>query len=189
MKRNLYLLTTAILLIFSGSVLAAHAIAASETSTGYAYYWSVDKPSKKIAEKEALKGCEANAKKYKHKSKCFLSYSGTGPTYIAFFHAENGEVFMATHTNRQQAIDNAYDECSKERQCPQSAEHVVFDSGENSKKINNCSPPTGKTLRYSDRCFNGDCIRTFDNGCQKRFQAPYCYDPFQQKWDWKPNGC
>jgi hypothetical protein len=52
-----------------------------------------------------------------------------------------------------------------------------------------CQPPTGKVLRYSDRCYNGDCTRTFENGCSKRFRAPYCYDALEGRWDWKPDGC
>lgn len=47
----------------------------------------------------------------------------------------------------------------------------------------------GKVLRYSDHCFNGDCTRTFEDGHQVRFQAPYCYDAVSQQWAWKPDGC
>ena len=57
------------------------------------------------------------------------------------------------------------------------------------KKLKACNPPTGKTLRYTDNCYNGDCVRTFENGCQKRFQAPYCYDALGGNWTWKPDGC
>ena len=56
-------------------------------------------------------------------------------------------------------------------------------------KLKACNPPTGKTLRYTDNCHNGDCVRTFENGCQKRFQAPYCYDALSGGWSWKPDGC
>ena len=59
----------------------------------------------------------------------------------------------------------------------------------NTSSNQSCEPPTGGTLRYSDRCMNGDCVRTFENGCKKRFQAPYCYDSLSGEWAWKPNGC
>ncbi|MET0341639.1 MAG: hypothetical protein ABW252_11610 [Polyangiales bacterium] len=52
-----------------------------------------------------------------------------------------------------------------------------------------CQPPTGKVLRYHDRCSNGDCTRTFENGCSVRFDAPYCYDAVTGSWGWKPDGC
>ena len=58
-----------------------------------------------------------------------------------------------------------------------------------SKPMKECQPPAGKLLRYSDNCQNGDCVRTFENGCSKRFQAPYCFDPMQNRWTWKPEGC
>lgn len=57
------------------------------------------------------------------------------------------------------------------------------------KPLKECQPPKGRVLRYSDNCQNGDCVRTFENGCSKRFQAPYCYDMLQQRWTWKPDGC
>lgn len=52
-----------------------------------------------------------------------------------------------------------------------------------------CQPPAGSVLRYSDSCRNGDCVRTFENGCQRKFQAPFCFDTIQQRWTWKPDGC
>lgn len=55
--------------------------------------------------------------------------------------------------------------------------------------LKTCSPPAGKMVRSTSRCTNGDCTRTFENGCTVRFQAPYCHDPFSGKWEWKPDGC
>lgn len=53
----------------------------------------------------------------------------------------------------------------------------------------NCSPPTGKVVRSNTVCDNGDCTRTFENGCAIRFQAAYCHNPFNGQWEWKPDGC
>lgn len=178
-------------------VFAAHSIAAAESGDEIRYYWNTNQPSRKIAEQKVMKTCSDNAKRNNHKGKCKLLGSGTGPKYIVFFHTKSGSGFgVSSNGNRQQAIDDAYTECTKQGECPDTAAKVDFDEGEQplrqAKAVtvnDNCSPPAGKTLRYSDRCFNGDCTRTFENGCTKRFQAPYCYDSFQQKWDWKPNGC
>jgi len=52
-----------------------------------------------------------------------------------------------------------------------------------------CQPPAGRVLHYRDQCSNGDCRRTFENGCSVRFQAPYCYDALSGEWTWKPDGC
>ena len=75
-----------------------------------------------------------------------------------------------------------YKECQKRvkdgDECPTTAEEVFFDQGPEQKTVaaapagKSCQPPAGRTLRYSDRCYNGDCTRTFENGCQVRFQAP-----------------
>lgn len=65
----------------------------------------------------------------------------------------------------------------------------VKTSNNASSKLKVCAPPKGNNVSYSDDCTNGDCVRTFSNGCQKRFQAPYCYDALQSQWTWKPNGC
>lgn len=52
-----------------------------------------------------------------------------------------------------------------------------------------CGPNAEHVLRYTDSCINGNCVRTFGNGCQRHFQAPYCYDLLRGRWDWKPDGC
>lgn len=49
--------------------------------------------------------------------------------------------------------------------------------------------PVGKVLRYSDNCYNGDCVRTFQDGKKVRFQAPHCFDGVAGEWKWKPDGC
>jgi hypothetical protein len=56
-------------------------------------------------------------------------------------------------------------------------------------RFGKCQPPGGKVVRYTDRCTNGDCTRSFENGCSVRFQAPYCYDIASGQWTWKPDGC
>ncbi|CUI04226.1 hypothetical protein BN2497_3229 [Janthinobacterium sp. CG23_2] len=52
-----------------------------------------------------------------------------------------------------------------------------------------CVPPPGRTVHSTYQCNNGDCTRTFENGCMVRFQAPYCHDPLTGKWEWKVDGC
>ncbi|MBC5782267.1 hypothetical protein H8N03_04875 [Ramlibacter sp. USB13] len=40
------------------------------------------------------------------------------------------------------------------------------------------------SLRCTNECFNGSCIRTFENGRKERWQAPRVYNPFKQNWEW-----
>ncbi|NMV41955.1 DUF4189 domain-containing protein [Ralstonia insidiosa] len=39
-------------------------------------------------------------------------------------------------------------------------------------------------VRCTNRCTNGSCVRTFENGRTERWQAPRVYDPFTQNWKW-----
>lgn len=55
--------------------------------------------------------------------------------------------------------------------------------------LKDCSPPKGNSQQYKDNCQNADCVRTYSNGCQKKFTAPSCFDPLQNQWVFKPNGC
>ena len=56
-------------------------------------------------------------------------------------------------------------------------------------QLKSCSPPKGNRQQYEDECTNGDCVRTYSNGCQKRIQASHCFDPMQNDWVWKIDGC
>ena len=164
------------------------------------YFAEFNKPSEKVALSAAREKCTAYAKKIKATQKCQGPFTHAGPGWWAVFFSENGDAGTAVDVNsRQGAIDRAYKECVEvagKIGCPNttSNDNIWYDEGP--KKVANaapagqkCSPPAGKVLRYSDSCSNGDCMRTFENGCKVRFQAPYCYDAFQQKWSWKPDGC
>jgi hypothetical protein len=46
-------------------------------------------------------------------------------------------------------------------------------------------------LNCTNRCVNGDCVRTFPDGRQERWQAPRVYDPIRKNWKWdtSTNAC
>lgn len=41
----------------------------------------------------------------------------------------------------------------------------------------------------TNQCVNGNCLRTFPDGSQERWQAPRKYDPFSGDWKWDTSGC
>lgn len=41
-----------------------------------------------------------------------------------------------------------------------------------------------QSLRCTNECFNGSCVRTFENGRKERWQAPRRYNPMTQNWEW-----
>lgn len=176
-------------------VLAAHAVAAAQTATGVAYYWSTNQSSKKAAEHKAMKTCVDNAKKEKHEGKCQVLLSAVGPKYIAFFHAKNGSVGVASSADRQQALSTAYAQCAKEGECPDTAARVDFDEGEQQAQPakpasagGDCRPRT-KEIRCRWDCSNGDCVVAYENGCMIRVQVSPRYDPFANQWTYPSPSC
>ena len=43
---------------------------------------------------------------------------------------------------------------------------------------------SSNVLRCSNKCVNGSCVRTFDNGRKERWNAPRVFDPFTRNWEW-----
>lgn len=44
-------------------------------------------------------------------------------------------------------------------------------------------------LHCTNTCYNGDCLRTFADGRQERWQAPRVYDPMSRDWKWDTSSC
>jgi len=179
------------LLCLASHAFGAAAVAAAETATGYVYFFVGSQPSIARAREQALRNCRSDGSK---RGKCEIKGAATGPQYWAAFNASNGSYGIGWNEDRQVAIDQAYSECRTVGECRSEAAHVWFDEGQFQNTpipvaANGCRPPTGKVLRSTTRCDNGDCVRRFENGCTVRFQAAYCYDPMEQRFMWKPDGC
>ena len=41
----------------------------------------------------------------------------------------------------------------------------------------------------SNQCVNGDCLRTFSDGRQERWQAPRKFNALSGDWEWETNSC
>lgn len=178
-------------LCLSSNAFAAAALVYAPTKEGVAYYFVGGQPSVAKARAMALRDCQ----KAGGHGKCRIVASDDGPLYWAVFHASDGSAGYGKAPNRQDAIDRAHAECVNGASCPIEAAHVWFDEGQRQEvavappSSSNCRPPTGGVLRSTTYCDNGDCVRRFENGCSIRFQAAYCYDPLEQKFAWKPDGC
>lgn len=180
-------------LCLSSNAFAAAALVAAKAATGGAlYYYEGNQPSKAKARELALSQCRHDTEAH---GPCQLQGAEDGPGYWVVFHANDGSIGMAWGPNRQEVIDTAYARCLEYAACPREAAHVWYDEGQKKKvtatpaSSGNCTPPSGKVIRSTDACTNGDCVRRFENGCTVHFHAPYCYDPLQGRWDWKPDGC
>ena len=174
---------------------AAHAIATAEAGDGIQYYWNVNQPSKKAAEQTVMKTCSENAKKNKHTTKCKFLGAGDGPKYIAFFHTKDGSGFgVSSNADRQQAIDDAYANCSKQGECPDAAAKVDLDEGEQKSRpatsatSDNCRPRTAQ-IRCRSNCVNGNSVVEYENGCKIRVQVSPRFDPFSNQWTYPSPSC
>lgn len=180
------------LLCLTSSAFGAAAVAGADTPEGVAYFFVGSQPTVAKARELALRNCLDDSST---KGKCSIAGATEGPRYWAVFNASNGSAGLAWNRDRQQAIDEAYASCSKRGECGKEAAHVWYDEGQHATVATapatsgNCRPPTGKIVRSDTYCENGDCVRRFENGCTVHFQAAYCYDPSEQKFVWKPDGC
>lgn len=184
------------LLVSPAPSFAAHAVAAAEAGEVMRYYWNANQPSKKAAEQKVMKMCSENAKKNKHTGKCKFVGAGDGPKYIAFFHTKDGSGFgVSSNADRQQAIDSAYTNCSKQGECPDTAAKVDFDEGEQQPRPakmaaagDSCRPRT-QEIRCRSNCVNGDCVVEYENGCKIRVQVSPRFDPFTNQWTYPSPSC
>ncbi|WP_187360110.1 DUF4189 domain-containing protein [Chitinolyticbacter meiyuanensis] len=155
--------------------------------------------TKAEAEASALAACREEARKAlgpKAELKCKILATYPGPGYLAVAKSANQSGFSYVfHVEQQTAVDLAAEKCTATfGQCN---EHVswfydsvgVANNGKPQAKAKQCQPPTGRAVRFDETCNNGDCIRTFENGCSIHFQAAYCYDPIKQAWGWNSDGC
>lgn len=185
-------LACGLLCLASNAFGAAALVATKAAAGGVLYYYEGNQPTKAKARELALSQCRHATESH---GPCKLQGAEDGPGYWVVFHANDGSIGMARGPNRQEVIDTAYARCLDYAACPREAAHVWYDEGQKKKVAaattpsDNCQMPAGQLVRSRYSCNNGDCVRQFENGCTVRFQAPYCYDPVQQRWDWKPEGC
>lgn len=158
-------------------------------------------PSQKEADLNALQGCRIEAKKNsasKHAVACKVMHRQMEPGGGAIVCGKTGCSMHTGSDTKQDAVDSAYQFCEQQNYGNCRKTNITAwwdDAGYSNRAIKNpatvktCGPPPGKVVRSTTQCNNGDCSRTFENGCTVRFQATYCHDPFSGKWEWKPDGC
>ena len=158
-------------------------------------------PTQKIADAAALEGCRKAAKESgltKVASKCKVMHRQKGAGAGAIVCGKIGCAMSTGYETRQDAANMAYQKCEQDGygDCRKTDVTNWWDDAgyrkqtvKNTSPAETCGPPPGRTVRSTYQCNNGDCTRTFENGCTVRFQAPYCLDPASGKWEWKADGC
>lgn len=157
--------------------------------------------NQKAADAAALDGCRNAGKANglaKLASKCKVMHRQKAPGGGAIVCGKVGCITITNRGTQQEAINEAYQQCESHGYGDCKKTEITSwwdDAGYGRQSVKNdppgktCGPPLGRTVRSTYECNNGDCTRTFENGCTVRFQAPYCHDQFSGKWEWKPDGC
>lgn len=153
------------------------------------------------ADQRALQGCRKLAKENNLSqlaSKCKVGHRQKNPGAGAIVCGTSGCASEAGYRSQQEAMDVAYKSCEAENYGDCTRDGITTwwdDSGYRvgtTRTVSTpriCIPPAGRAVRSATQCTNGDCTRTFENGCSIRFQASYCRDLTSGNWDWKPDGC
>lgn len=190
------------LVLFSVPLLS-HAFSAVAFVPGHApktVYAGWNWATQKEADQTALDGCQGRAKENglsKLAEKCRVDHRQAGYGGAAMVCGKDECAFASGYNTVQEAVDAAYKDCAARFQGCQKTDITSWwdEAGYPKNSVKDvgqagaCSPPAGQVVRSKTSCTNGDCIRIFENGCQVRFQAPYCRDPVSGQWGWKPDGC
>lgn len=194
----LLLLVASLTPLFSQAYTAIAQVDGTPRGTIYAAWGYA---TQKEADLAAVKGCRAYAKESgltKKSANCAVIHRQKGFGGGAMVCGVGGCAMSTGVDTQQNAVDRAFRQCEQKKlgDCQTTDITSWWDetgygqpSTPKREAKSNCGPPPGRTVRSTYQCSNGDCVRTFENGCAQRFQAPYCHDPISGKWDWKPDGC
>ena len=186
--------------IASAPGFAASAVAGVRTSSGLRYIYVTNQTSMAKAKVAALERCRTQLSSSARGARCDVLMAGNGPAYWAVVHASNGEVGVALGDTPESAVQDAFVACERGGRCSTDHAQIWFDNGQRPGKRlpppkaaqaapGQCRIPTGPVVRMQTQCVNGECIRTFENGCTVRFQAARCLDKETHTYVWQPNGC
>ncbi|MFJ2991745.1 DUF4189 domain-containing protein [Pandoraea sp. NPDC087047] len=189
-----------VLALASTSTFAASAVAGVRTGHGLRYVHVTNQTSMAKAKLAALERCRTQLASGSRGARCDVLMAGNGPAYWAVVHASNGEVGVALGDTQESALQDAFVVCERGGQCAMEGAQVWFDNGQRPGKRlpppkaaqaapTQCRIPTGRVVRMQTQCVNGECVRTFENGCTVRFQAARCLDKETNSYVWRPNGC
>ncbi|VVD88673.1 DUF4189 domain-containing protein [Pandoraea anhela] len=180
---------------------AASAVAGVRTANGLRYLYVTNQTSMAKAKLAALDRCRLQLASGSRGGRCDVLMAGNGPAYWAVVRAGNGEVGVALGDTQESAVQDAFVVCQRGgEQCSLDSAQIWFDNGQRPGKRlpppkaaqaapTQCRIPTGQVVRMRTQCVNGECTRTYENGCTIRFQAARCLDKETHSYVWRPNGC
>ncbi|WP_287495892.1 DUF4189 domain-containing protein [Pandoraea sp. CB10b_02] len=179
---------------------AASAVAGVRSAGGVRLVYVTNQTSMAKAKLAVLERCRSRLGAGSRGGRCEVMMAGNGPAYWAVVHASNGEVGIALGETQEAALQDAFAVCQRGGQCTTDGAQRWLDEGQRpGKRLPptpaglpaqvQCRIPTGQVVRMQTRCVNGECTRTYENGCTIRFQAARCLDRETNTYVWRPNGC
>jgi hypothetical protein len=186
--------------LFSSSAFAFSAIAIIPGEAQRSFYVAFNYAKQSDADKEAIKGCQKQAKENNIgniSNKCTIFNKPKEPGYGAVSCGESACGWSYSYGNKQDAVDSAYRSCSKASKNCNSNDIFNWEdfSGFKAKKVKsntvsggNCRP-NSTHLTCTSSCTNGNCIVTYPNGCKIRIQVQSKYNPFTNQWEFPAPPC
>ncbi|WP_353191797.1 DUF4189 domain-containing protein [Pandoraea pnomenusa] len=189
-----------VLALASAPGLAASAVAGVRTASGFRLIYVTNQTSMAKAKIAAMNRCRVQFASGSRGGRCEVLMAGNGPAYWAVVRASNGEVGVALGDTEAAAIQDAFVVCERGGQCSLDNAQVWIDNGQRPGQRlpppqaaqaaqAQCKIPTGQIIRMQTRCDNGQCVRTYENGCTVRFQASRCFDKETNSYIWQPKAC
>lgn len=198
MKINIkYVIATLIAFGVSINTYAMSAIAIADGYIHQTFFVSYNNPTQKEADADAIRGCNKNVTGIdaKIKASCKVYARPKEAGFGAFVCGDNGCAWTYSYSEKQAAVDAAYEECKKGgfKNCQTQDIFTWGDFQGFTKETpvssnGNCRPKTN-TIRCQSSCTNGDCIVTYENGCKIRVQVNPKFDSFQNRWTYPSPSC
>ena len=198
MIKNLIRFSLIFLLIMaSRSALAFSAIAVVEGHFSDTWGYASNYDTQKEADNRAIISCKESAKTNGLQKLAFLCKvvgQGKAPGYGTIICGVEGCAWVLGHPTAQEAIDAAYEMCSKsysnckDKDIRYSQDSAGFAPSPSQNTANDCRPRSN-SLRCTSSCSNGDCIVTYENGCKLPVQVQPRFNGFTNTWEYPAPNC
>jgi len=199
LKSYLLFLST-VLLAYSGSANAYTSVALIKDHVTSSISASFNYDSQKEADKSAVAGCRSEADKNgigKLANQCKITLRAKGPGYGAISCGPEGCGYTTGFGSGQEAVDAAYNECTKSYQGCQADNITNWEDFAGFPQLRevaktavakDCRPRT-EELRCRSSCINGSCVIKYENGCQMQVEVDAQYDSFKNQWVYPSPSC
>lgn len=187
------------LAIISNTCLAYSSIATIDNHAVQAWYRANNYTSQKEADVAAIEGCRVEARKNgigNIASKCKVVTRAKGPGYGSIVCGDNGCGWVTGYESSQDAVNGAYDQCSKSYKNCQEKDIQSWEDFAGFAAPKTATAPTSadcrprtQALRCTSSCTNGNCVVSYENGCKMRVQISPRFDGLQNQWVYPAPSC